>query len=128
MYVEFCVLRLADYLVPTQHTFVTSSSRMKRAIITAIWKGKSSMEEQEGKWDRLERERLQIRPETLTQLELLTQVLRTDTVDEAIRTLLSTQTFALHTMNMVETLQHAWNMNDSLEVVTRLARQAMDQL
>ena len=86
------------------------------------------MEEQEGKWDRLERERLQIRPETLTQLELLAQALRTDTVDEAVRTLLSTQTFALHTKNMVETLQHAWQMNDPLEVVTRLARQAMDQL
>src|SRR5438067_798807 len=72
--------------------------RMKRAIITAIWKGKKVMEEQEGKWDRLEHERLQIRPETFTQLELLAQTLRKDTVDEAIRTLLSTQTFALHTM------------------------------
>jgi hypothetical protein len=50
-----------------------------------------STEEHEDKWERLERERLLIQPETLCQLELLTNALDTRSVDETVRRLLSTR-------------------------------------
>ena len=87
-----------------------------------------STEEYEDKWDRWERERLLIQPETLHQLDLLTNALDTRTVDETVRRLLSTRHFSLQVAGMVETLQQTWNMQDPLEVVARLVHDALDRL
>jgi hypothetical protein len=82
------------------------------------------MEEPEDKWERLERERLIIQPETLRQLELLTNALDMRTVDETVRKLLSARHFSLQVMGMVETLQQTWKIQEPLEVVARLVHDA----
>ena len=86
------------------------------------------MEESEDKWERLERERLQIKPETLHQLELLMNALDMRTVDETVRQLLSSRHFSLQVAGMVETLQQTWKIQDPLEVVARLVHDALDRL
>jgi hypothetical protein len=86
------------------------------------------MEEPFDKWERLERERLVIQPETLHQLELLMNALDIRTVDETVRRLLSSRHFSLQVGGMVETLQQAWKVQEPLEVVARLVRDALDRL
>ena len=82
---------------------------------------------EEDKWERYERERKIIQPETQTQLELLRDAFRLDTVDETVKLLLQTREFTVQVAAMVERLQGIWNLSEPLEVVTLLVRQALDR-
>jgi len=82
---------------------------------------------EEDKWERYERERVALQPETQALLEQMTTALLTGSVDATVRLLLVTRTFSLQVTSMVETLQQRWQMSEPLEVVTELVRQACDR-